>query len=186
MVVLTGVWYIASQWLATPDFFAALAAYSPVPAVSQLLPSLAHIWFEIFQTLATLVLIAVVSLYVFVVFGFLSRRCERQADIFGCRTVSCEVFIHALEQVAYLNGIDPDCPGWLSSWQHSTIAKRVDFIRRMSRDPQVEPHFQRNLGLLKWAVVFVLALVLFVLRDHLWTDEAEKSPAAQTSMLRLR
>jgi STE24 endopeptidase len=27
--------------------------------------------------------------YVFLVFGFLSRRCERQADIHGCRTVSC-------------------------------------------------------------------------------------------------
>src|SRR5262249_10965962 len=27
--------------------------------------------------------------YVFVVFGFLSRRCERQADVYGCRAVSC-------------------------------------------------------------------------------------------------
>ena len=27
--------------------------------------------------------------YVFLVFGFLSRRCERQADIYGCRSVSC-------------------------------------------------------------------------------------------------
>jgi Zn-dependent protease with chaperone function len=34
--------------------------------------------------------------YFFVVFGFLSRRCERQADIFGCRAVSCA---------------DPNCTG---------------------------------------------------------------------------
>jgi hypothetical protein len=27
--------------------------------------------------------------YIFVVFGFLSRRCERQADVFGCKAVSC-------------------------------------------------------------------------------------------------
>ncbi|MBX9583861.1 MAG: M48 family metalloprotease, partial [Gemmataceae bacterium] len=27
--------------------------------------------------------------YVFLVFGFVSRRCERQADVFGCRAVSC-------------------------------------------------------------------------------------------------
>ncbi|HVS34376.1 MAG TPA: M48 family metallopeptidase [Gemmataceae bacterium] len=27
--------------------------------------------------------------YIFVVFGFLSRRCERQADVYGCRAVSC-------------------------------------------------------------------------------------------------
>jgi STE24 endopeptidase len=29
------------------------------------------------------------AVYVFLVFGFLSRRCERQADIYGCRSVSC-------------------------------------------------------------------------------------------------
>jgi hypothetical protein len=27
--------------------------------------------------------------YIFVVFGYLSRRCERQADVYGCRAVSC-------------------------------------------------------------------------------------------------
>jgi STE24 endopeptidase len=27
--------------------------------------------------------------YLFVVFGFLSRRCERQADVYGCKAVSC-------------------------------------------------------------------------------------------------
>jgi Zn-dependent protease with chaperone function len=27
--------------------------------------------------------------YIFLVFGFLSRLCERQADVFGCRAVSC-------------------------------------------------------------------------------------------------
>jgi hypothetical protein len=34
--------------------------------------------------------------YLFVAFGFLSRRCERQADVFGCRAVSCA---------------NPDCTG---------------------------------------------------------------------------
>jgi STE24 endopeptidase len=31
----------------------------------------------------------VLGAYLFVVFGFLSRMCERQADLFGCRAVSC-------------------------------------------------------------------------------------------------
>ena len=31
----------------------------------------------------------VAFVYLFVVFGFLSRRCERQADIYGCKAVSC-------------------------------------------------------------------------------------------------
>lgn len=70
--------------------------------------------------------------YVFVMFGLLSRRCERQADIAGCRAVSCgnpacgghddgtvyppgggglcptgvRTFVRALERVAYLNGYE--------------------------------------------------------------------------------
>lgn len=33
--------------------------------------------------------LVIAAVYIFVVFGFLSRRCERQADVYGCRTVSC-------------------------------------------------------------------------------------------------
>src|SRR5947208_174093 len=40
--------------------------------------------------------------YVFVVFGFLSRRCERQADVYGCRAVSCPS--------AACDGHAPDAP----------------------------------------------------------------------------
>ena len=69
--------------------------------------------------------------YVFVVFGYLSRRCERQADVYGCRAVSCLnprcdghdaatvyptggaglcragvfTFIRALERVGAVNGL---------------------------------------------------------------------------------
>jgi Zn-dependent protease with chaperone function len=70
--------------------------------------------------------------YIFVVFGLLSRRCERQADVFGCRTTSCHdarcgghdektvlapagrglcpagvlALVRALDRVAELNGMD--------------------------------------------------------------------------------
>jgi STE24 endopeptidase len=40
--------------------------------------------------------ILIAGCYIFLVFGYLSRRCERQADVFGCRAVSC---------------IDPNCLG---------------------------------------------------------------------------
>ncbi len=33
--------------------------------------------------------VAAVAVYLFVVFGALSRRCERQADVYGCKAVSC-------------------------------------------------------------------------------------------------
>jgi Zn-dependent protease with chaperone function len=128
--------------------------------------------------------IALVGGYVFVVFGFLSRRCERQADLFGCRTVSCRdgrcaghadpavlaprgqglcptgirTFISALEKVAVLNGLSRDKPSWLQSWQHSSIAKRVAFLEQVMARPPLERRFQRRLGLFKWALIGALIL----------------------------
>jgi Zn-dependent protease with chaperone function len=138
------------------------------------------------KDLALLPLVAVLGTYMFVVFGFLSRRCERQADIYGCRTVSCgrrdccgheseaellprarglcrtgiHVFINALEKVAYLNGISRDRPGWLQSWQHSTIARRVDFLQRVSDDPLLERRFQRRVALVKCGLLLTLVAAL--------------------------
>jgi Zn-dependent protease with chaperone function len=133
---------------------------------------------------------AVVGLlgYVFVVFGFLSRRCERQADVFGCRAGSCadphcqghdekttltvggkglcptgiRTFIRALEKVAVLNGISRDRPGFLQSWQHSTIARRVAFLEGLLADPRRESSFQRRLLLVKCGLLAVLAVALIV------------------------
>jgi Zn-dependent protease with chaperone function len=141
------------------------------------------------EDLATLPLVGILGGYIFVVFGFLSRRCERQADIYGCRTMSCSqanctshsgpeeltprgkglcatgigTFIDALEKVARLNGISRNRPGVLQSWQHSTIARRVDFLQRLRNDPSIEPRFQRTVSIVKWAVVVLLAAVLLIL-----------------------
>lgn len=133
--------------------------------------------------------------YVFVVFGFLSRRCERQADVFGCRAVSCDdpscrghdektvlspdgrglcvtgiqTFIGALERVAHVNGINRARPGFLQSWQHSTIAKRVAFLDGVIVDRQAEARFQRRLWRTKWGLMVALgaALVAMVIA-HGW------------------
>jgi STE24 endopeptidase len=121
--------------------------------------------------------------YVFLVFGFLSRRCERQADLFGCRAVSCgqadctgdgeiqtaglglcgtgiQTFIRALERVAELNGIHRRRPGWLQSWQHSTIARRVAFLEEVLADPMRERRFQRHVLFIKWLILAGLVTVL--------------------------
>lgn len=84
-------------------------------------------WAEGWIALPPVVLAAT---YVFLVFGFLSRRCERQADVYGCRSVSCanptctghdagtiyaprarslcptgiRTFVRALERVDFVNG----------------------------------------------------------------------------------
>ncbi len=96
------------------------------------------------------------ALYIFVVFGFISRRCEREADLFGARVASPWAFMNALEKVAILNGIPRENPGWLFSWQHSTIAKRVDFIGRTIDEPALAVRFQRRFGAFKWALALTL------------------------------
>jgi Zn-dependent protease with chaperone function len=142
------------------------------------LPLLAP-WLDDGQYLAALPFLLVLAIYIFVIFGFLSRRCERQADIFGCRAVSCQAFIAALEKVANLNGIHRERPGWLSSWQHSTIARRIAFLEKMHADPTLETHFQRRLGWIKWGVVFGLAAVvvaiLYIAPEHVLAIFATKA-----------
>lgn len=141
------------------------------------------------EDLAVLLLVAALGTYIFVVFGFLSRRCERQADLFGCKAVSCHdpaceghdsatlsacegerlcptgirTFISALEKVAVLNGISRDRPGWLQSWQHSTIARRVEFLQRVLEDPSLERRFQFRVGLVKWGILLSLGTLIVFL-----------------------
>lgn len=124
------------------------------------------------ETILIVVQLAAMGLYMFVVFGLLSRRCERQADLFGCRAVSNEVFISALEKVACLNGMPRDRAGnWLVSWQHPTIAQRVEFIRTVSGNAAREARFHRSLGRLKWGMVASLLLVVALLLAVLGPDK---------------
>ncbi len=169
LVVVGGVWRLVEAELNQPavqNFF-----LDNVPVL--------YDWLYTHQVLVIWGLVLLLALYIFVVFGFISRRCERQADIFGCRTVTCPVFIAALEKVAALNGIPRERPGWLSSWQHSTIAQRVDFLERLHVEPGLESRFQRRVGLVKWGVVLgltaFLAGILALLGSEVW-DGMMKMP----------
>lgn len=150
---------------------------------------------QVDEELAAVPDVGLLAAYIFVVFGFLSRRCERQADLYGCRTVSCarpdccghatdvatqppgktlcptgiQTFIDALEKVARLNGISRNRPGWLQSWQHSTIARRVEFLQGVLCDPMLEGRFQRRVGLVKVGVLAGLCAALILLAKlHQW------------------
>lgn len=107
--------------------------------------------------------LVVVAVYVFLVFGVLSRHCERQADMFGCNVSSRDVFIRALERVADLNGMSREKPGWLTAWQHWTVGQRVEFLRRLDTDPTLEARTQRRIGILKWSITLTLAAFIVVL-----------------------
>lgn len=129
--------------------------------------------------------------YVLFAFGFISRRCEREADLFGCRAVSCgkpdcdghgpgevlesvdiatppcptsiATFCTALERVAVVNGMHRSKPGWFSSWQHATIAERVEFLERVRRDPAVAVAFGRRMRRFKVGLVVGLTATLMLI-----------------------
>jgi len=146
--------------------------------------------------------LGVITIYFGLVFGFVSRRFERQADLFGCRafaatilgrekvsgtiyanhppgperkmvpdtffrpllTVAVEVFVGALERIAYLNGVSRN----LRSWRHFSIARRVDFLRRLAADPHLAHRFEESVLRLKLVTVLcILALTVYLVAGTL-------------------
>jgi Zn-dependent protease with chaperone function len=76
LLALAGLWSAASDLILGPQ--------PDVPAAAA---SARGNWnWREWEPLPALVLTGV---YIFVAFGFVSRRCERQADLYGCRAVSC-------------------------------------------------------------------------------------------------
>jgi STE24 endopeptidase len=125
--------------------------------------------------------IAAVGAYFLIVFGFVSRRFERQADVFACRAVSydrpdcpphadlnasagprpipaapCPVgirtFANALGLVADLNGIGPRH----LSWRHGSIRRRIAFLEGLEGRPDAERRFQGGVRRLRLALGLAL------------------------------
>lgn len=101
-----------------------------------------------------------VAAYVAVVFGFIARRLERQADLFGCLALAGDGgppvlgqlrFAQAMRNLAAANGLDPDRP----SWQHDSITCRLGFLRHATADPALARRFERRLA---WLSAGVTAL----------------------------
>lgn len=123
----------------------------------------------------------IVGAYFLLVFGYVSRRFERQADVFGCRSISCgrrecpphldvnaadsanrsdtlcpvavRTFVDALSTVGYLNGIELES----RSWRHGSIGRRLEFIEGLEARPGDEARFQRRVDRMRLAVLSALA-----------------------------
>lgn len=124
-------------------------------------------------------------------FGWLSRRFERQADLFGVRAVTPDVreclnwcpvhgdrpspgicvtaanlFGRTLSKIAALNGISRSAP----SWRHGSIESRCRLIERFSSDTDAVRRFDRKLWLLKAGLV-VACLAGTVIAGNLYGDQ---------------
>lgn len=107
----------------------------------------------------------------FTIFLYLSRKFERQADVFAARTIQqespaddagqhvgthgAEVFASALSQVARINCI----PVTAGSWCHGSIAHRMEYLRDLSLDANRTAAFDRFMARLY--AVLILALCAF-------------------------
>jgi STE24 endopeptidase len=135
-------------------------------------------------------LLALLGLYFWIVFGRLSRRFERQADVFGSKVVSCDLPdcpphhdqdhdlasapIHGKEPVLCPVGIRIFADALTNvargngldpagrSWRHGSIAQRIAFLEGLERRPDRLDHFQRGVWRLRigLGVVLVTAIVL--------------------------
>jgi Zn-dependent protease with chaperone function len=77
---------------------------------------------------------AVIALYWGVLFSWVSRRFEREADVVGGEMVgNPEALARALEKIAQLNGR----PRERTSWRDFSVAHRSEFLRRIAEDPSL-------------------------------------------------
>lgn len=138
---------------------------------------------------AVIVLLGV-GAFIWIVFGHLSRRFERQADVFGCKVVSGEfpddatlpaegpspssaweihpagvrIFSSALATVAHQNGIDADA----RSWRHGSIASRIAFLQKLAVAPDREPAFQKRVQRFRLGLAALLLATLLLASAGLW------------------
>ena len=127
-------------------------------------------------------------------FGWLSRKFERQADLYGARCVTpaandchlpcslhptehirvsgpgrvcatgAELFASALDRVAVLNGI----PHEERSWRHSSIGSRIRFLTSLAGDPRRAARFDRLLRVVRFSILG-LAVAGAVATAYYWT-----------------
>ena len=124
-------------------------------------------------------------------FGWISRRFEHQADVYGAKCASppnladgcglpCSVhdsadgkglcakgartFIGSLRKVAVLNCI----PVAEKSWRHSSIAARVRFLTILTGDPILAKRFDRGIRRIKIILIVVSLVGLIGSAVYVW------------------
>jgi len=106
------------------------------------------------QAVAMLVLAGV---YWAVVFGFVSRRLEQEADLFSLRNIeNPQEFLTALEKLSAVSGV----PRAANHWRHFSIARRVEWMKKVLAQPEVGTRFLRRLRMLKLGILATLGLLL--------------------------
>ncbi len=91
-------------------------------------------WIDRFppEVVGTLITLALILIQFRVLFGWVSRLCEREADLAGVEISGDPAAMQdALKAVARLSGQSEDLP----NWRHHSIRERVDFLDQVRRQP---------------------------------------------------
>ncbi len=109
----------------------------------------ARSWAEVFS-LESLMLVGLGGLYWGLVFGFISRRMEMEADVYAVGlTGRTTDFVNALERISFFSGRARSS----GSWRHFSIARRTGFLRDCLDDPRNREHFKAGMSVLRWGIV---------------------------------
>jgi Zn-dependent protease with chaperone function len=129
-------------------------------------------------TVLSLVTAAFLVVYWWLLFGFISRRCEAECDLFAVQATSCPVdcsppdaeartvgvdgaspaalcehrvraFTSALGRIARLNGSAETARGW----RHFSVARRRRFLEEVLASPPLAERFARRLRRIKWMAI---------------------------------
>jgi Zn-dependent protease with chaperone function len=126
----------------------------------------------------SLVTAAFLVAYWWLLFGFISRRCEAECDLFAVQATSCPVdcsppdaeartvgvdgaspaalcehrvraFTSALGRISRLNGSAETARGW----RHFSVARRRRFLEQVLASPPLAERFARRLRRIKWMAI---------------------------------
>lgn len=147
-------------------------------------PSLLSAWLDLNDPNTRMTLVSVPAfLIALAAFGWVSRRIERQADVFAVKHLaanakeqqhdsagkrvfdetSVQTMVRALHRVSQLNHASTTKTSWwrdLMAWRHGTIAWRQDHLRSLTGQPADQTHVDRVLNRIKLATLAGLVLLV--------------------------
>jgi Zn-dependent protease with chaperone function len=128
-------------------------------------------------------------------FGWLSRRFERQADLFAVRCIAPDVercvewcpvhgkrrspglcvsavqlFGRTLDKIAHLNGIPTQMP----TWRHGSIDARRQLLERLVAEPAQVAAFDRRLRKIKIVLIAIGVVGCLISVAYFYADTAQK------------
>ena len=104
------------------------------------------------------------AFYWVVVFGYVSRRMELQADVYAVSAVEApSAFLSALARLRALSR----SPGGTSLWRHFSLDQRIALLERLRDDPAATAAFQRSVARLKrvFLLLAAAAIIYFALPE---------------------